>query len=151
MVTAIRSIQILIHAPLQKAFDYVSDFTKHGEWSEGKLNIEAVSSESIGIGKEYVSYGEVGKIQKNRSNKLRVSEYEPPHTFGFIANDPDFGDVSHIFTFKEQGDAVLVTRTMTLSLNPIIAFAFNFITYPLIGKPAMQKSFEKLKAKLEQA
>jgi hypothetical protein len=57
--------------------------------------------------------------------------------------------VSHLFTFAEQDGSVLVTRTMTVSLNPIVAFLFRFFIYPLIGNPAMNKSFEKLKAKLE--
>jgi hypothetical protein len=39
---------------------------------------------------------------------------------------------------------------MTLSLNPIVAFAFRFFIYPLIGSPSMEKSFAKLKAKLEE-
>ena len=53
-----RSVQILVNTNLQTAFDYVSDLTKHPEWSGGELKIEAVSSEPIQIGKEYVSKGE---------------------------------------------------------------------------------------------
>jgi hypothetical protein len=66
-----------------------------------------------------------------------------------VANDPDAGDVSHVFTFKEQDDSVLVERTMTLSLNPILAILFRWIVYPLIGSPSMEKALAKLKKKLE--
>ena len=148
MVTVTRSPQVLVHAPLQTVFDYVSDLSKHPEWSGG-LKIEAVSSDPIGVGKEYFSHGEVA-VQKDRPNKVQVSEYEPPHKFGFIANDPDFGKVSHIFTFTEQNGGVLITRTMTVSLNPVVAFLFRFFIYPLIGRPAMNKSMAALKAKLEE-
>src|SRR5688572_12970916 len=148
MTTLTRSPQIFIHTNLQKAFDYVSDLTKHPEWSGGELKIEAVSSEPIQVGKEYVSKGEVA-IQKNRPNKLKVTAYEPPHTFGFVANDLDFGDVFHTFTFVEKDGGVLITRKMTLTVNPLIAFGFTFFVYPLVGNPSMKKAFNNLKAKLE--
>ena len=140
--------QVLVHAPAQTAFDYVSDLTKHPEWSGGELKIEAVTPGPIAVGKEYLSRGEVA-IQKDRPNTVQVSEYEPPYKFGILANDHDFGKVSHIFTFAEQNGAVLVKRTMTVNLNPIVALAFRFFVYPLIGSPSMEKSMKALKAKLE--
>jgi uncharacterized protein YndB with AHSA1/START domain len=148
MTTVVRSHQILIHAPLQVTFDYVSDLTRHPEWSGGELKVEAVTSGPITVGKEYVSRGEVA-IQKDRPNRLQITEYKPPHTFGFAAQDPDFGRVTHVFTFAEQSGGVLVTRTMTVILNPLVAFGFRFFVYPLIGSPSMNKAMEKLKAKLE--
>lgn len=148
MTKLTRSTQIYVNTNLQKAFDYVSDLTKHSEWSDGELKIEAVSSEPVGVGKEYVSRGQVLN-QKNRPNTLKVTNYEPPYKFSFVANDHDFGDVSHVFTFVEQDGGVLITRTMNLTLNPFIAFGFTLFVYPLIGRPSMQKAFEKLKTKLE--
>jgi uncharacterized protein YndB with AHSA1/START domain len=148
MTNLTRSVEVVIQADLQKVFDYVSDLTKHPEWSGGKLKIEAVSSEPIQVEKEYLSKGEVA-IQKDRPNRLRVTEYESPHIFGFVANDPDFGDVFHTFTFAQKENGVLVTRTMKLKVNPFIAFGFTFFVYPLIGNPSMKKAFVNLKAKLE--
>ena len=148
MTTVVRSHQILIHAPLQVAFDYVSDLTRHSEWSGGELKIEAVSPGPIAVGKSYRSRGEV-VVQKDRPNTVQVSEYEPPHKFGFVANDPDFGRVFHLFTFVEQNEGILVIRTMTVNLNSLVAFGFRFFVYPLIGSPSMNKAMAKLKAKLE--
>ncbi len=148
MTTVVRSHQILVHTPLQSTFDYVSDLTRHPEWSGG-LKIEALTPGPVAIGKEYQSRGEVA-VQKNRPNTVRVSEYQPPHKFGFIANDPDFGDVAHEFTFAEQNGGTLITRTMTVNLNPVIALGFRFFIYPLIGKPSMDKSLAALKKKLEE-
>jgi hypothetical protein len=39
---------------------------------------------------------------------------------------------------------------MTMSLHPIVAFFFRFLTYPLIGSRAMDRSLALLKEKLEQ-
>ncbi len=148
MTTVTRTVNVLIHAPLQKTFDYVADLTKHPEWSGGELKIEPLSAGPVTVGKQYSSKGQVA-TQKDRPNQLKVVEYDPPRVFGFVAHDPDFGDVSHIFTFIQQNSDVLITRTMTLNLQPFIAFAFRWVVYPLIGGPANQKAFDKLKAKLE--
>jgi len=148
MTTVVRVSQVLVRAPLQKVFDYVADLTKHPEWSGGELHIEAVASGPIAVGKEYLSKGEVA-TQKNRPNQLEVTEYDPPRKFSFVAKDPDFGKVYHVFTFPEQAGGVLVTRTTTLNLNPVVAFLFRLVVYPLIGGPANQRAFAKLKTKLE--
>jgi uncharacterized protein YndB with AHSA1/START domain len=149
MTTLVRSHQILVHAPLQKAFDYVSDLTRHPEWSGGELKIEALTPGPIAVGKEYRSRGEVA-IQKDRPNTVQVTQYEPPRKFAFVANDPDFGKVTHVFTLAGQNGDVLITRSMTVNLNPIVALAFRFFIYPLIGNPSMNKSMAGLKAKLEE-
>ena len=148
MTTVVRTHRVLVNAPLQQAFDYVSDLTRHPEWSGGELKIEALTPGPVAVGKEHRSRGEVA-IQKERPNTVRVSAYEPPHKFGFVANDPDFGDVSHVFTFTKQDEGILIERAMTLSLNPIIAFGFRFLIYPFVGRPSMNKSLARLKKKLE--
>src|SRR5687767_15971089 len=81
MTTVVRAHRILVRAPLQSVFEYVSDLTRHPEWSGGELKIEAVTPGPIAMGKEYRSRGEVA-IQKNRPNTVQVAEYEPPHKFG---------------------------------------------------------------------
>ena len=149
MTRVVRTHQILIRAPLQNIFDYVSDLTRHSEWSDGALKIEAVHSGPIAVGKEYISRGEAA-IQKNRLNTVLITSYEPPHTFGFVANDPLVGDISHIFTFTEENGRVRVERQMTLSLNPLAAIVFRLLVYPMLGSPSMEKSLALLKARLEQ-
>jgi uncharacterized protein YndB with AHSA1/START domain len=148
MTTVVRSHQVLVHTPLQKAFDYVSDLTRHPEWSGGELKIEAITPGPIAVGKEYQSRGEVA-VQKDRPNTVQITEYKSPYKFAFAARDPDFGKVTHEFTFTEQDGGVLITRTMTVNLNPFVAVAFRFFIYPLIGRPSMNKAMGGLKAKLE--
>ena len=148
MSILMRSHQVLVRATLQSVFDYVSDLTRHPEWSGGELKIEAVTPGPIAVGKEYFSRGEVA-VQKDRPNRVQITEYEPPRKFGFVAKDPDFGNVSHVFTFAEQSGQVLIKRTMTLSLNPIMSILFRFFIYPFVGRPSMNKSLAMLKARLE--
>jgi len=148
MVTVVRSHQVIVHAPLQPVFDYISNLTRHPEWSGGRLRIEAMTPGPVTVGKEYLSHGDVAG-QKDRPNQVQVTQYESPHRFGFVSKDPDFGKVAHEFTFTEQNGGTLIMRTMTLSLNPIVALLFRFFIYPLIGSPSMDKSLAGLKAKLE--
>jgi hypothetical protein len=147
MTTVIRSVQLFVHTPLRSAFDYVSNLELHPEWNDG-LHIEALTSNPVGVGKEYASRGKVA-VQENRPNVVRVSQYEPPHLFAFIARDPNFGDVSHEFRFSAQDDGVLITRTMVVNLNPVVALFFRILIYPWIGQPSMLKSFADLKTRLE--
>ena len=142
-----RSVQLLVTATLPATFDYVSDLAHHPEWNDG-LKIEALTPDPIRVGKEYASQGKVA-VQENRPNIIRISRYEPPHRFAFVAADPNFGDVVHEFNFTKRTDAVLITRAMTVQLNAIMAVLFKSIVYPLIGRPSMNKSFVGLKAKLE--
>jgi len=148
MTTAVRSHQVLVDTSLQKAFDYVSDLTRHPEWSGGELKIVATTPGPIAVGKEYESRGEVA-IQKDRPNTVQITEYEAPYKFTFVAKDPDFGKVLHAFTFIERNGSVLITRNMTVNLNPFVAFAFRFFIYPFVGKPSMNRAMAGLKAKLE--
>jgi uncharacterized protein YndB with AHSA1/START domain len=148
MTTVLLKHRILVRAPLQRAFDYVSDLTRHPEWSEGKLKIEEISPGPIATGKEYASRGEFA-VQKERLNTVRITLYEPPHRFGFAANDPNAGEVVHVFTFSKQEQGVRIEREMTLSLSPLVALVFRFLIYPFVGRPAMDKSLALLKEKLE--
>ena len=148
MTTVTNSYRVVINAPADRIFAYVSDLTKHPEWSGARLRIEALSAGPVAIGSKYISHGDVPG-QKDRPNQLRVTQHQPPKVFAFVAQDPDFGEVPHVFTFTPQAGATLVERTVTVTLSPLRAFAFRFLIRPLIGKPLMDKSLAALKAKME--
>jgi uncharacterized protein YndB with AHSA1/START domain len=148
MTTVTNSYRVWVKAPTEAVFAYVSDLTRHPEWSGARLQIVAVSSDSIAVGKQYISHGDVAN-QKDRLNQLHVTEYQSPTRFAFIARDPDFGDVPHIFTFTPKDGGTLLERTVTVTLSPARAFLFRTLIRPLLAKPLMDKALAKLKAKLE--
>ncbi len=149
MTTVTRIYRVVIDAKPEVVFAYVSDLTKHPEWSGGHLEIEALTSGPVAVGNQYRSHGEVA-TEKNRLNELRVTGYEPPTRFAFVAKDPDFGEVSHVFTFTPQAGWTLMERVVTIIMPPWVAFAFRTFIYPIIGKPMMDRSLRQLKGKLEQ-
>jgi len=81
---------VVINAQPEAVFAYVSDLTRHPEWSGGRLKIEAISPGPVTVGSQYLSRGDVAG-QKDRPNELRVTHFETPSRFTFVANDPDFG------------------------------------------------------------
>jgi len=148
MTTLTHTYRILISAPPQTVFAYVSDLTRHPEWSGGRLKIEALSPGPVAIGSQYRSQGDVAG-QKDRPNQLRVTQYQPPARFAFVAQDPDFGEVPHAFSFTPQAGGTLLERTVTVTLPPVNAFVFRTFILPLIGRPMMNKALAALKGKLE--
>jgi len=149
MTTVTNSYRVVINAPPDRVFAYVADLTRHPEWSGARLKVEPLASGPVGVGSQYISHGDVAN-QKDRPNQLRVTQYQPPTVFAFVAQDPDFGEVPHVFTFTPQAGGTLVDRTVTVTLSPLRAFAFRFLIRPLIGKPLMDKALAALKSKMEQ-
>jgi uncharacterized protein YndB with AHSA1/START domain len=148
MTTLVHSYHVFIRAPRERVFDYVADLTRHPEWSGGELRIEALTPGPVAVGSQYSSHGSVA-AEKNRANTVRVSEYQPPARFGFIAQDPGFGNVVHEFIFTSEGDGTHVERKVTTNMSPVMAFLFQLMIRPLIGKPMMDRSLAALKARLE--
>jgi len=140
--------RVEMKAKPEAVFAYVSDLTRHSEWSGGALKIEAVKPGPVAVGSQYHSKGEVAG-QKDRPNELRVTEYASPKRFAFVANDPSFGDVTHLFTFTAQNGGTLMERTVTLAMPGLQAFVFKTFIYPFVGKPMMDKALAALKAKME--
>jgi len=139
---------VVINAAPETVFNYVSDLTRHPEWSGGKLKIEALTPGPVGIGSAYKSYGEVAG-QQNRPNALAVTKFESPTLFEFVAKDPGFGEVVNTFKFTRQKGGTLMERTLSMNMNPVKAFAFKLFIRPLIGQPMMDKAFAALKSRLE--
>lgn len=148
MTTITNKFQVLIKAQPEVVFAYVADLTKHSEWNSGLL-IEAVTSGPVRVGGQYRSRGVVLN-QKNRPNELRVTRYEPITHFAFAAQDPDFKEVLHEFTFSPQDGGTRVERSITTHLPALVAIAFRILIFPLVGRPSAEKSHLALKAKLEQ-
>ena len=140
--------RVVINAPPEKIFAYVADLTRHPEWSGGKLRIESLTPGPVAVGSQYKSYGEVAG-QQNRPNDLKVTQYAPPTRFAFTAQDRDFGEVVNDFKFTHHEGGTLMERTLSMSMNPFMAFAFRLFIRPLIGQPMMDKAFVRLKERLE--
>lgn len=84
MSSVVPNYQIGIGASPEDVFAYVSDLTKHGEWSDN-LTVEAVSEGEIAVGSEYRSTGKM--MGKQVQNTIRITEFESPSRISFETND----------------------------------------------------------------
>ena len=84
MSSVVSNYQIGIDAKPEDVFAYVSDLTKHGEWSEN-LTVESVSDGEVAVGREYRSTGKM--MGKQVQNTIRITEFESPSRISFETND----------------------------------------------------------------
>jgi hypothetical protein len=146
MATFSISSSIHVNVPLEVAFAYVADLTRHGEWNPG-LRVTAISDGSTAVGSRFQSVGHV--MGREIRDDLSVTEYHPPVCFAFLVKSLFGEELTHEFILQPKDDGTLITRpamaTVSLFLKllaPILA-AFGIRSEHI-------KSLERLKARLEQ-
>jgi hypothetical protein len=82
--TVTATYRVSIRVKPEAAFAYISDLTRHGEWSD-HLSVEAQSPGEVQVGKEYISWGKT--LYEKRRNELKVTAYQSPTYFAFMAQD----------------------------------------------------------------
>ena len=144
MPSVVSNYQIQINAKPEDVFAYVSDLTRHGEWSEN-LTVETVSGGEAAVGSEYRSTGKMMGIQIQ--NTVRITELESPTRISFQANDGK-QDFFQQITLSQQGEGTLLERRVSMEMNPVMALMFKLLAGPMVANPSMNKS---LKSKMEQS
>ena len=139
--------RININASQQAVYDYVSDFTRHGEWSDG-LKVEAISDGPLAVGSEFRSVGK--QFGKDAENSVKIVEYDPPNRLGFTSSDGKF-DFLNEMSFQSQNGGTVLERHLTFDATPAIAIAFKLFIGPFFAGPSMNKTLKNLKEKVEQS
>lgn len=122
MKTVTNTFRVSINAKPEAVFAYVSDLSRHGEWNSG-LRIEAVTPGPVGVGSQYRSWGKPG----NRLNEVKITDYQPPARFTFVASQTGFNDVRHEFAVRAQDGGAVLERTVTANMSPLFEFAWRLI------------------------
>ena len=146
MSRVVSNYQIGIDAKPEDVFAYLSDLTKHGEWSEN-LTVEAVSGGEAAAGSEYRSTGKM--MGKQVQNTIRITELESPSRLSFEASEGSNSFLQEI-TLSQQGEGTLLERRVSMEMNPVMALMYQLLAGPLVANPSMNKSLKSLKAKMEQ-
>jgi uncharacterized protein YndB with AHSA1/START domain len=145
MSSVVSNYQIGIDAKPEDVFAYVSDLTKHGEWSEN-LTVESVSDGEVAVGREYRSTGKM--MGKQVQNTIRITEFESPSRISFETNDGS-NDFLQEIKLSQQGEGTLLERRVSMEMNPMMALMFKLLAGPMVANPSMNKSLKNLKAKME--
>jgi len=146
--TVTATYRVSIRVKPEAAFAYISDLTRHGEWND-HLSVEAQSPGAVQVGKEYISWGKT--LYEKRRNELKVTAYQSPTYFAFMAQDPDFKDIVHEFKISPQDGGSLVERSVTVPMMPFMEILWHWVIWPLINRPEHNRSMAALKAQLESA
>ena len=130
----------------EAVFAYVTDLTRHGEWSANPLTIEAVSTSPTIIGDQYRSRAVVRGITFTAD--LRVDSYQAPVSFGFSGQDST-GKFEHRFMFTPVDNRTRVTRKIDFKLSPQQWLMYLALYLP-VRRPAAHRALRLLKQHLEQ-
>jgi uncharacterized protein YndB with AHSA1/START domain len=145
------TFSIFIKAPPEKVFPLVGDLLRHPEWATDEIRMEALSSETRGVGSQYRSTAKFKGF--TIVDELQVIEYQPPTRFAFTVKDIA-GRLTHQFILHSQRDGTLVERSASVEDKGLLRKMYHRIMMPILMPfiaSEMNKALQLLKARVEQA
>ena len=124
---------ITVSAPIDNVFAYVSDFSRHGEWSGNELQISREDGGPVGVGS---TFSTVAKQFGTQREKSTVTQMTPPREFGWDSTGA-LGRVHHWFSLREASGSTALTK------------GAEFVEAKLLAKATMFKISRDIPAGLE--
>ena len=147
MPTNRTSTSAYIAAKPEEVFVAVCDLTRHSQFAANEdLKVEAVSQGAAAVGSEYRS--KVRFMGSNVEAELRVTEFQSPSRFCFVATDSS-GVHTHEIDIRPDRGGSHIERTTTSVMPLGIFIGFKVWGWRFVGKPGMTKWYEKLRAQVE--
>lgn len=137
---------VRIEATQEKAFAYLADIARHGEWTDDKVVIEPASEGEVGVGSRFRSTGHM--MGKDWPMELEVTAWEPPSRLAFTTTS-DKERYEHEFVLRRADGGTIVERRNTPTRQPLGFRVMGPIINPLVAKRSMRRSLRNLKARLE--
>ncbi len=135
---------ISISAPADAVYAYVSDFSKHGEWSGHGLQVTKEGDGPAGVGS---TYSTVAKQFGTQREKSTITEMTTGRAFGWDSTGA-LGRVHHQFTIASDGGSTVLTKSADFVEPSFLAKITGWRLSKDMPK-ALQADLEKIKAKLE--
>jgi uncharacterized protein YndB with AHSA1/START domain len=139
--------QTTIKVPAEKAFSYLADISKHGEWGQAahKQQITKTSEGPIGKGSTFKS---IGHQFGTNEDTVTITEHQPNQHLVY-ESDGKAGLIRHEFNVTPASDGVQVSKSMEVIKPkfPFTIFAPIVKTFVLPG--ALAGDLARIKAKLE--
>lgn len=98
--------RISIDAPAGRVFDYVSDFSRHGEWGGHGLEVTKTGDGPVAVGTTFSTTAKQFGTQREQST---ITEITPGQRFGWDSTGA-LGRVHHWFALKEDGGTTELTK-----------------------------------------
>src|SRR5512135_246747 len=109
--------RIDVKAHADRIFDYVSDFTKHREWSGHGLQATKTSNGPVAVGSTYTTTAKQFGTQREHST---VTHLNPPSLFAWDSKGA-LGTVHHWFLLSPSGDVTTVSKGAELVRPTLLA------------------------------
>ena len=98
--------RISIHAPAGRVFDYVADFTRHGEWAGNGLEVTKPTEGAVAVGTTFSTTAKQFGTQREQST---ITELTPSKTFAWDSTGA-LGRVHHWFSLSEDGGTTTLSK-----------------------------------------
>ena len=97
---------ISIDAPASRVFDYVADFTRHGEWAGNDLVVTKSSDGPEAVGSTFSTTAKQFGTQREQST---ITELTPSTTFAWDSKGA-LGRAHHWFSLSEDGGSTTLSK-----------------------------------------
>lgn len=138
----------LINAPVDAVWPWISDITKHSQWSPKPYSVELVSGVNGAVGSKYRSVGFVPPADKNHKNEVEITEIVPHSKIVYTAHD-DNGAFINTYKLESSNGGTLVTFQHDFPRMKGAARFLVPVILPTIGKKDEKTRLGLLKAKAE--
>ena len=135
---------ITINAPADTVFEYVSDFTRHGEWGGHGLAVTRDDDGPIAIGSKYSTTAKQFGTQREHST---ITDMNPPKEFAWDSVGA-LGRVHHWFSLSESSGSTTLTKGAEAVEPKLLAKMTMFKLSKDIPK-GFESDLVNIKAKLE--
>jgi uncharacterized protein YndB with AHSA1/START domain len=142
------SFPVTIAATPQQVWPWISDLSKHPQWSPKPYRVELTSGDAGTVGAHYQSVGWIPG-DKDHGNDVEITEAVENQRFAFTATDQQ-GVFSNTYTLRAVGaDSTEVVFDLVFpQMKGMTALAVP-VLFPLVGKPDIRKRMQLLKAGVE--
>ena len=98
--------RISISAPAGRVYDYVADFTRHGEWAGHGLEVTKSTEGPVAVGTTFSTTAKQFGTQREQST---ITELTPGRAFAWDSTGT-LGRVHHRFSLTEDGGSTTLTK-----------------------------------------
>jgi polyketide cyclase/dehydrase/lipid transport protein len=98
--------RISIDAPASRVFDYVADFTRHGERAGNGLEVTRSAEGPVAVGTTFSTTAKQFGTQREQST---ITELTPGRTFAWDSTGA-LGRVHHWFSLSEEGGSTMLSK-----------------------------------------
>ncbi|HEY8642299.1 MAG TPA: SRPBCC family protein [Candidatus Dormibacteraeota bacterium] len=139
----VREVTVVVEAPPDAVFDYVSEVVRHGEWAGDKLTVTAT-----GAG----TYHSVVDMGMKVPAEISVETSERPRRFGYVCDDSLSGKYRWTFALEPTGSGTRLTHQVERLRGPLLVRLIQpWVMWPLLGRPSTARGLNNIKKHLEAA